>query len=223
MLCRSRCIAAVAAACWSGVRLANGLPVVAWATLFARRRAQPHQRRGGVVLAVVGAHAVEAAVIHQVGFLEAALAGDDVVVGHEHRAVRAHEAIGLRRGEAVGRRRRPGQQREGENGDGEQHPFEHVADGVLDRRIDAFGMPASSFHLPFSAGAALQMFRRTHRLPVHASKDRPSLAARDRAQDRHHAECQQHPMRPMQPGEGDRRLAPSPSIENGDARSRVRR
>ncbi len=118
--------------------------------IVLRLRAQPHQSRGGVILAIVGAHAVEAAIVHQVGFLETALARYDVVVSHEHRTVGAHEAGGLRWCQAVRRRRRPGEQREGDNGDDQQHPFEHIADGIFDRRIDAFGGQRHSFHLPFS-------------------------------------------------------------------------
>ena len=43
------------------------------------QHAEPDQGRGGIILAEIGPHAVDAAVIHEVGFLEAALAGDDVV------------------------------------------------------------------------------------------------------------------------------------------------
>ena len=59
------------------------MPFVASGDIVLRQRAEPHQGRGGVILAIIGAHAVEAAVIHQVGFLEAALAGHDVGGGHE--------------------------------------------------------------------------------------------------------------------------------------------
>ena len=49
---------------------------------------QANERRSGVILAEIGPHAVDAAVIHEIGFLEAALAGDDVVGGHDHIARR---------------------------------------------------------------------------------------------------------------------------------------
>jgi hypothetical protein len=88
---------------------------------------------------------------------------------------------GLRRGEPVRRRRRPGEQREGQNGDDQQHPFEHVADGICDRRINAFGSERHRFisrSAPTHAGLS-ELFGRTHRLPASAPQriDHPSLPA----------------------------------------------
>jgi hypothetical protein len=88
---------------------------------------------------------------------------------------------GLRRGEPVRRRRRPGEQREGQNGDDQQHPFEHVADGICDRRINAFGSQRHRFisrSAPTHAGLS-ELFGRTHRLPASAPQriDHPSLPA----------------------------------------------
>ena len=98
---------------------------------------QAHQREGGVVLAEIGAHAVQAPVIHQVGFLETGLAGDDVVGRHQRRAAGRDEPVGLRRGALVGQHRRPGEQRKTADGHREQYPFEDVADRIfLDPRTD---------------------------------------------------------------------------------------
>ena len=48
---------------------------------------KPDQGPGGVVLSIVGAHAVQAAVIHQVGPLKAGLARKDAIGGHQHRPI----------------------------------------------------------------------------------------------------------------------------------------
>ena len=82
------------------------------ARLVLGQRGQAHQRPGGVVLAVIGPHAVQAAVVHQVGFLKSALASDDVVARHQRRAARGDEAFRLRRRTFVGEHRRPREQSE---------------------------------------------------------------------------------------------------------------
>ena len=104
--------------------------------LFFGQRGQAHQCEGGVVLAEIGAHAIEAPVIHQVGFLKTGLAGDDVVAGHQRRAAGGDEAVRLRRRPFVGQHRRPGEQRETADGHGEQDPFEDVADRVFQRAAE---------------------------------------------------------------------------------------
>jgi hypothetical protein len=43
---------------------------------------ETRQRESGVVLAEIRAHPIEAAIVHQIGFLEAGLADEDVVGGH---------------------------------------------------------------------------------------------------------------------------------------------
>ena len=98
------------------------------------QHAEPDQRRGGVILAEIGAHAVDAAVVHEVGFLEAALAGDDVVGRHEHIAGAVGEGLRVRRRLLVGEHRRPSEQRETDHRSDQQHPFQDVADGI-DRRF----------------------------------------------------------------------------------------
>jgi hypothetical protein len=86
---------------------------------------------GGIILAEIRAHAVEAAVIHQIGALERGLAALDVLRRHRGGAVRGKEAVRLRRRPAVGHVGRPTEKGKGENGDGQQDPFENVADPVL--------------------------------------------------------------------------------------------
>ena len=94
------------------------------------QHSEPDEGRGGVILAEIGAHPVDAAVVHQVGFLEAALAGDDVVGGHDDVAAAVGERLRVRRSLLVGQDRRPAEQGEAEDGRDQQHPFEDVADGV---------------------------------------------------------------------------------------------
>ena len=96
--------------------------------------AQPDERRGGIILAEIGAHAVDAAVVHQVGFLEAALAGDDVVRRHDHVARAIGEGLRMRRRLLVGEDRRPAEEAETDDRDDQQYPFEDVADRI-DRRL----------------------------------------------------------------------------------------
>ena len=91
---------------------------------------QTDQRPGGVVLAVVRAHPVQAAVIHQIGLLKSGLAGDDILVRHQQRTVRTDEAIRLWRGTFVGEDGRPREQGETHDRDGKQNPFEHIADAI---------------------------------------------------------------------------------------------
>ena len=91
---------------------------------------EPDQGRGGIILPEIGPHAVDAAVVHQVGFLEAALAGDDVVRGHDHVARAIGEGLRMRRRLLVGEHGRPAEQGETEHRDNQQHPFENVADRV---------------------------------------------------------------------------------------------
>jgi hypothetical protein len=47
---------------------------------------QPNERPGCIILPIVGAHAVQAPVIHKVGFLESRFAGNDVGIRHHCRA-----------------------------------------------------------------------------------------------------------------------------------------
>ena len=115
-----RCIVSRTAACCSAVSAAKALPNRGLGDVVLGQRGEAHQMRGGVVLAEIGAHAVEAAVIHQVGFLKAGLAGDDVVGGHQDCAAGTDEAVGLRRRAFVGQHRRPGEQREADDGDNQQ-------------------------------------------------------------------------------------------------------
>ena len=49
-----------------------------------RKHPEANERRSGIIFPEIGAHSVDAAVIHQIGFLKAALARDDVVGGHDH-------------------------------------------------------------------------------------------------------------------------------------------
>ena len=69
-----------------GRQAAERRPEAGLRKIFLGQRGQAHQRERRVVLTEIGAHAVEAPVIHQVGFLKTGLAGDDVVVGHDRRA-----------------------------------------------------------------------------------------------------------------------------------------
>ena len=97
------------------------------------QHAEPDERRGGVILPEIGPHAVDAAVVHQVGFLEAALAGRDIVGGHDHIAGAIRKGLRMRRRLLVGEHRRPAQQREANYRGDQQYPFQDVADWI-DRR-----------------------------------------------------------------------------------------
>ena len=61
--------------------------------LFGQRR-EPDEVGGRVILPEIRPHAVEAAVIHEIGFLKAGLAGLDVGSRHEERAVGRDETVG---------------------------------------------------------------------------------------------------------------------------------
>jgi len=124
-------------------------PIARARDILAGHRAQLVERRGGVILAEIGPHAVDAAVVHQVGFLEAALAGDDVVGGHDQRSRPVSEALRLRWRFFIGEDRRPGEEREADDGNGEQDPFQDVADAV-DRRLAKVAVlhGGSPFELP---------------------------------------------------------------------------
>ncbi len=89
------------------------------------------QRPGGIVLAEIGPHAVEASVVHQVGLLEAGLAGEDVVGRHQQPTAGADEAFRLRRRPFVGDGGGPDHQCECDHCDREQDPLEHIADRVV--------------------------------------------------------------------------------------------
>ncbi len=92
---------------------------------------EPDQIGGGVILAEIRAHAVEAAVIHQVGLLKPGLAGDDVGARHQRRAVGRDQLLGNRRRRLVGELRRPAEQGEGRHRDRQQQPFQNVGYRVL--------------------------------------------------------------------------------------------
>ena len=95
---------------------------------------KPHQRKGGVVLPEIGAHPVKAPVIHQVCFLETGLSGDDILGGHQGGTTGRDEPVGLGGGPVVGQHRRPCKERKASDRDGEQYPFQDVADPVSQRR-----------------------------------------------------------------------------------------
>ena len=109
-----------------------------------RQHAEAHQRRGGVILPEVRAHPVDAAVVHQVGFLEAALARDDVVGGHDHIAGAIGEGLRLRRRLLVGEHGRPAQQAEADDRDDQQYPFQDVADRI----VEGVARPLSCIRCP---------------------------------------------------------------------------
>ena len=94
---------------------------------------EAHQGEGGVVLPEIGAHAIEAPVIHQVGFLETSLTGDNVVGGHQGRSAGRDEPVGLRGCPLVGQDGRPGEESKTADRHREQYPFEDVADRVFQR------------------------------------------------------------------------------------------
>jgi hypothetical protein len=93
---------------------------------------------GRVILSEIRPHAVEAAVIHQIGFLKARLAGLNIGRGHQNRTARRDEAIGKRGRRFVGQLGRPAEDRETDNGNDEQDPFEDVAHGIFGWLIDPF-------------------------------------------------------------------------------------
>ena len=66
-----------------GRQVAECRPETGLREIFLGQRGQAHQRESRIVLAEIGAHAIQAPVIHQIGFLKTGLAGDDVVVGHD--------------------------------------------------------------------------------------------------------------------------------------------
>ena len=70
-----------------GALVSGGVAPELGEALFGEH-AEPDQRRGGIILAEIGSHAVDAAVIHEVGFLEAAFAGRDIVGRHDHVSAR---------------------------------------------------------------------------------------------------------------------------------------
>ena len=88
------------------------------------------KRRGGVILAEIGAHPVDAAVVHEVGFLKAALASDDIVPGHDDVAGAICESLRLWRSFFVSENCCPAEQRKTDHRDDQQDPFKDVADRI---------------------------------------------------------------------------------------------
>ncbi len=76
-----------------------------------------------IVLAVVRPHAVQAAEIHQIRFLESGLARQDVVRRHQQGATGVHEAFRLRWSTFVGEESGPAQQSECDHCDSQQDPL----------------------------------------------------------------------------------------------------
>jgi len=92
-----------------------------------------------IVLPEIRPHSVEAAVIHQIGFLKPRLAVLNARRRHQDSAAGCDEAVGEGRRGLVSQNGGPAQNRKRADGDGQQDPFEHVADGILDRLINPLG------------------------------------------------------------------------------------
>ncbi len=115
------------------------------------------------------------------------VAGDDVVVRHQHGPVRGDETVWLRRRGMVGFHCRPGEQTERGDGDDQQHPFENVADGIFDRRVDMRrgerpDVSSCSEFMAHPPSAFVGWPLVTNRVPTY-SDHRPSLASRDCPED----------------------------------------
>ena len=93
---------------------------------------QTNECPGRIVLPVIGAHAIQAPIVHQVGPLESGLAGNDIGIQHHYRTGRGHKPLRLRRCTIIREDRGPGEDGKTNDRDTKQDPFEHIAD-----RIDA--------------------------------------------------------------------------------------
>ena len=91
-----------------------------------------------VILPEIRPHAVEAAVIHQIGFLKPRLAGLDIGCCHQNSAAGGNEPVrkGWRR--FVSQLGGPAENGEGHDADDQQDPFEDVAHGVFGGPLDPF-------------------------------------------------------------------------------------
>ena len=87
--------------------------------LVLGQRGEAHEIGGGIILPKIRPHAIEAAVIHEIGFLETGLARLDVGGGHEERAIGGDKAVGKGRRLLVGKDGRPTEYRESHNGNGQ--------------------------------------------------------------------------------------------------------
>ena len=92
---------------------------------------EPDQSLRGVILPEIRPHAVEAAVIHQVGLLKTGLASLDVGSGHQVSALGSDEPIGERRRRLVGQHGRPAEEAESHDRHGQQQPFQDIADRIV--------------------------------------------------------------------------------------------
>jgi hypothetical protein len=102
--------------------------------------AETQQIFGGVVFAEIRSHAVDAAVIHQVGTLKRRFAVRDILRRHDERAVRGRESIRLRGRRPIRDKRRPGEKRKSNDRNAEKRPFQYGTYPVFlhalqDRRV----------------------------------------------------------------------------------------
>jgi hypothetical protein len=91
---------------------------------------QANEGPSRIVLSEVRAHAIEAAVVHQVGLLEPGLASDDVLIRGEDRARIGHENRRLWRSTIICEDSRPGEQHKTYDGNSKQNPLQHVANSI---------------------------------------------------------------------------------------------
>jgi len=106
------------------------LSITRFRDVALRKPGDTHKVVCGIVLAEIGTHAVNAAVIHQIGFLEARLARDDILAGHEDGARSAHKAVWKWWRALVSKLGRPGKRRKARDSDNQQDPFENIADRI---------------------------------------------------------------------------------------------
>ena len=88
--------------------------------------------RGRIILTIIGAHAVQAPVIHQIGFLEASLARNDIRALNKHAAVGRDELLRLRGRALIGYFRRPDQKCRSQKSGREKNPFQDGTDRIRD-------------------------------------------------------------------------------------------
>jgi hypothetical protein len=112
---------------------------------------EAHKIGGRVILPEIRPHAVEAAVIHQVGFLEAGLPDLDVGRRHQNRAIAGNKPVGKGRSGLVGEVCRPAEDPETPDGNYQQDPFEHVAHRILCGPIDPVCFQRHALALPLSS------------------------------------------------------------------------
>src|SRR5262249_39302353 len=113
-----------------------------------------------------------APIVHQIGLLKPAFAGDDIAPRHHCRAAWRNKAVRLRGCTVVGDHGRPRDQSEANDRDDEENPFENVADWV----VGGWGVSLRGFrHL------SLTQFAKSRQLSSKPNSEKPIVQSGEKS------------------------------------------